>query len=172
MANEALDEYFPASGQVRIIGEPGRYMAEAAFTATPCVIAKRQISTTLGGDDREKEGESRTSFAYYVNDGVFGSFSCVLVDKAHPGIKARLVGTPVDPTEYPSVVYGHTMDGLDRIINDVMLPELQIGDVINFINMGAYSTTVSTSFNGMPRPLMFYHCCDSSWNQLSLETTD
>lgn len=81
--NEALDIYFPAGDGVRIIAEPGRYMVASAFTLAVNIIAKR---TVVKASDTEGAGapNSEPSHMYYVNDGVYGSFNCIIYDHAHP----------------------------------------------------------------------------------------
>lgn len=37
-----------------------------------------------------------------------------------------------------------------KIFNDILLPQLDIGDVIIFEDMGAYSIPLASSFNGFP----------------------
>lgn len=37
-----------------------------------------------------------------------------------------------------------------------MLPKLEIDDVLVFENMGAYSLTIATQFNGVPFPEIDY----------------
>jgi ornithine decarboxylase len=41
--NNALDEYFPEDGIVRIIAEPGRYYVASAYTLATNVIASREM---------------------------------------------------------------------------------------------------------------------------------
>jgi ornithine decarboxylase len=66
--NSSLDKYFPTD-EVKIIAEPGRYIPCSAFTLVVNVIARRVI-----------EGELKKSFMYYVNDGIFASFNCLIYD--------------------------------------------------------------------------------------------
>nr|XP_032521208.1 probable ATP-dependent RNA helicase spindle-E [Danaus plexippus plexippus] len=68
--SEALATYFP-SGGVRVIAEPGRYFAAAAYTLFTLVHAKRQLPA---------DGEEDPHTMYFINDGVYGSFNCVLYD--------------------------------------------------------------------------------------------
>lgn len=78
--NDALDIYFPSDPHVRIIAEPGRYMVASAFTLAVNIIAKRTVT---------RDGHDEPSHMYYVNDGVYGSFNCVMYDHAHP--EARVI---------------------------------------------------------------------------------
>lgn len=60
---------------VRIIGEPGRYYVASAFTLCANVIAKRVIPA----DNPDLEDPA---YMYYINDGVYGSFNCLIYDHA------------------------------------------------------------------------------------------
>ncbi|XP_070178010.1 ornithine decarboxylase-like [Littorina saxatilis] len=163
----ALDLHFPDKRKVRIMAEPGRYLVETAFSLTVTVIAKRRASPRVASNDDSMEGSKGGEvFGYYVNDGVFGSFNCLYADMAHQFLEARLVNPTKSPEKYGSNVWGPTCDGIDKILSDVMLPELQVGDVINFEDMGAYSLSTASGFNGIPRPLVLYHCCDTVWKKL------
>ncbi|KAK4615511.1 Ornithine decarboxylase [Fulvia fulva] len=71
---QALDEHFPPS--VRIIAEPGRYYTSSAFTLACNVIARRTVE--------EKRLGGSTSYMLYMNDGVYGNFSCIIFDHQHP----------------------------------------------------------------------------------------
>lgn len=70
----ALDVYFPKQQfpHLNIIGEPGRYMATSFSTLFAFVQGKRKVP------------QSDNKYLYYINDGVYGSFNCVMFDHAHP----------------------------------------------------------------------------------------
>ena len=68
--NSTIDTYFPVDSQVTIIAEPGRYFPCSAYTLCVNVIAKRVIA-----DDDSKE-----HFMYYINDGIFSTFNCIVYD--------------------------------------------------------------------------------------------
>lgn len=89
--NPALDKYFPSDSGVRIIAEPGRYYVASAFTLAVNIIAKKTVWKEQTGSDDEDESNEQT-LMYYVNDGVYGSFNCILYDHAH--VKALLQKTP------------------------------------------------------------------------------
>jgi len=111
----------------RFIAEVGRFLVETSHTLYVQVICKK------------KEGTQRT---YYINDGIYGSFSCNLLDHATPILKTIKKGELL-----PSIVYGPTCDSMD-IVEDCFLPELEIGDTIFVENMGAYTTASASKFNG------------------------
>ena len=70
---------------------------------------------------------------------------------------------PVNPMEFLTSVWGPTCDGLDQILKNAKLPELCVGDFLNFPDMGAYTLCAGSTFNGLPRPDLYYHCSENIW---------
>ena len=62
---------------------------------------------------------------------------------------------------YKSSFWGQSLSPTDCIIPDVTFPELSLGDWLTFCNMGAYTLSMSTVFNGMPTPHIYYVGHDS-----------
>lgn len=54
------------------------------------------------------------------------------------------------PTETADVV--GISCGFDVIVHDASLPKVQVGDVVAFLDTGAYQDACSNNFNGLPRP--------------------
>lgn len=55
------------------------------------------------------------------------------------------------------VLAGPTGDGLDVISRDAMLPaDTTVGDTLLFENAGAYTLSLASSFNGFPRPPVYF----------------
>ena len=120
-------------GNTRVIAEPGRYIAAPAVTAISSVIGK-----AMRGD----------KMWYYLDDGVYGSYSGRIYDSAtYPIEVLKKDGTP-----RPSVLAGPTCDSIDVIAEDIMLPELEPGDLVIGHMMGAYTIATATDFNLFPRP--------------------
>jgi ornithine decarboxylase len=104
-------------------------------------------------------------YLYYVSDGLYGSFNCVMYDH-YDLVRPHLVNVPDRPDSkdrcggdaprYMSKVFGPTCDGLDCILPSVMLPELHVGDWLFFEEMGAYSWAAASSFNGFSPPARKY----------------
>lgn len=170
--NPALEKYFPSDSGVEIIAEPGRYYVASAFTLVVNVIAKKIVSseqTGLDDDDDYEDESSEKTLMYYVNDGVYGSFNCILYDHAH--VKPVLPRKPKsDEKLYPTSIWGPTCDGLDRIVERCDLPELHLGDWLIFENMGAYTVAAASTFNGFQRPNIYYVMSRPAWN-LTLQFT-
>jgi ornithine decarboxylase len=144
--NKALDEYFPDDGTVRIIAEPGRYYVASAYTLATNVIASREMIDPETGDMK---------YMYYINDGVYGSFNCVLYDHYVP--EPCLFAKNESNEKYTSSIWGPTCDGLDCINTSIQIAKLNIDDWILWKNMGAYTISGAVEFNGLPfgKPLYF-----------------
>ncbi|HET7202871.1 MAG TPA: type III PLP-dependent enzyme [Steroidobacteraceae bacterium] len=117
---------------VRVIAEPGRFIAGPAGTAVTRVVGRAQ-----------REGR----WWYYLDDGMYGSYSGQIYDHATYPIEVPEREGP----RHPSVLAGPTCDSIDVVREDVPLPELQIGDLVVGRLMGAYTWATSTEFNFIPR---------------------
>jgi len=126
--NSELDRLFPE--EVEILAEPGRFLVATACTSVASVIGKAVR------DDKK---------CYYINDGVYHTYSGVIFDHCKYPVKAIKKG----PTEI-SAVFGPTCDALDTISLADELPDLELGDLVYSENIGAYSHASSTFFNGFP----------------------
>lgn len=139
--NSALDTFFPPEMKVKIIAEPGRYFAESPSTLATMVMGKR-----VRGNLNE----------YWINDGIYGSMNCLLYD--HAVLKYRPFAFSSQESTgnfncknlplHNSTVFGPTCDGLDTVLQNASLPNLDIGDWVVFPNMGAYTAAAGSSFNG------------------------
>lgn len=140
-----LDEYFPETSGIKIMAECGRWYLTSAYSLVANVIAKRKIEDT----------NSKHSFMYYLNDGVYGSFSFLLYEK-NAYVTPHILKKSDSCLKYLCSLWGPTCDGLDCILQKTVLPELNIGDWLLFPNMGAYASSTASNFNGMPSPGVFY----------------
>jgi ornithine decarboxylase len=62
-------------------------------------------------------------YMYYINDGVYGSFNCLVFDHAivEPKTLKETDGNPL----YPSSIWGPTCDSFDCITKSVALPKVE-----------------------------------------------
>ncbi len=123
-----LNRLFPRS--LEILAEPGRYMVGTAATLVAEVIGKS-----------ERDGKR----CYYINDGIYHTFSGILFDHCQYHLKAFKKGR-----KRISAVFGPTCDALDTISQAEELPELKLGDLVYSEKIGAYTHASSTWFNGFP----------------------
>lgn len=144
--SRALDEHFPDDGTVKIIAEPGRYYVASAYTLATNIIATREMLDSETG---------RMKYMYYINDGVYGSFNCVLYDHYVP--EPFLFAKNDSNDKYTSSIWGPTCDGLDCIHSSIQMPKLNVGDWVLWKNMGAYTISAAVQFNGLPfgKPIYF-----------------
>ena len=127
--NAELNRLFPKD--IQILAEPGRFMVATAGTAVAQVIGKAVRSGKL---------------CYYIDDGVYNTFSGIIFDHCQYHLKAFKKG----PKEI-CTVFGPTCDALDVISMSEELPaNLERGDLMYSRNIGAYSGASATQFNGFP----------------------
>ncbi|XP_077477012.1 ornithine decarboxylase [Stigmatopora argus] len=168
--NPALDKYFPLDGGVRIIAEPGRFYVASAYTLAVNIIAKKVLVDDDDDDSASDEEDEATtaerSLMYYVNDGVYGSFNCILYDHAHCLPTLHKKAKPDEAAWYPCSIWGPTCDGLDRIVEQCRLPDMHVGDWLLFENMGAYTVAASSTFNGFQKPDIHYVVARTAWQRV------
>lgn len=99
------------------------------------------ISTVVGKAHREDR------IWYYLDDGIYGSYSGCIFDQA----KYPLSAQRDKGKQYLSVLAGPTCDSTDVIDNELLLPELYIGDLIVGHFMGAYASASATEFNSIAK---------------------
>jgi len=76
-----LDKLFDED--VKIIAEPGRYFASACHTLVCNIFGKRDVFSKKSLETHNKKQE----YMYYINDGLYHSFSCLFFDHAKINIK-------------------------------------------------------------------------------------
>ncbi|MCX5687016.1 MAG: type III PLP-dependent enzyme [Candidatus Omnitrophica bacterium] len=126
--NTEFDRLFPKD--IEILAEPGRFMVANAATLVTKIIGKAV-----------RDGKT----CYYLDDGVYHTFSGIVFDHCTYPLKAFKEGELK-----VCAVFGPTCDAFDTISVAEELPELEIGDLLYAENIGAYSIASSTYFNGFP----------------------
>ena len=126
--NTEIERLFPKD--IQILAEPGRFLVASAGYAVSKVVGK----AVRGG-----------KMSYYINDGVYHTYSGVIFDHCKYPIHAFKKG----PTQICSV-FGPTCDALDVVSMAENLPDLERGDFVYSVNIGAYSHASATYFNGFP----------------------
>jgi len=111
-----------------IIAEPGRFVVASAATSVAKVIGKAR-----------RDGKT----CYYIDDGVYHTFSGILFDHCQYHLQAFKRG----PKEI-CAVFGQTCDALDTISLSEDLPDLELDDLVYCEAIGAYSSASATWFNG------------------------
>jgi ornithine decarboxylase len=118
--------------QVRVIAEPGRYIAAPAAICVASVMGRAL-----------RDGY----WWYYLDDGVYGSYSGQMYDHAVYPVAPLAAGGAL----HPSVLAGPTCDSIDVIREKIDLPQLDMGDLVVGRVMGAYTWASASEFNFFPR---------------------
>jgi ornithine decarboxylase len=128
VVNTEIERLFPTN--IQILAEPGRFLVASAGYAVSKVIGKAV-----------RDGK----ICYYINDGVYHTYSGVIFDHCKYPVRAFKKGA----TQICSV-FGPTCDALDVVSMAENLPDLERGDFVYSENIGAYSHASATHFNGFP----------------------
>ena len=121
----------PLADGFEILGEPGRALAAPGMSAI--------VEVCLRKDDR-----------IFLNDGMYGIF-WELRFKGHDRFPVRIYrdGRPHTGRMKPFRLFGPTCDSTDELPGDVELPaDIRPGDHLEFGQIGAYSLSGRTNFNG------------------------
>ena len=150
----------------------GNYFACSTHALAVNIIGKRELitssssstSTAAAAHDGAAVSGAKT-FMYYVNEGVFGSFNCVIsynLIKIPTPLKYSTDDTDSSATSelHPAIIWGQTCDSKDKLC-ETTLPELAIGDWLYFYNMGGYTVGVASTFNGFGIPVRFHYVTES-----------
>ncbi|KAI1296689.1 Ornithine decarboxylase [Halotydeus destructor] len=145
--------------KLRVIAEPGRYLAAAPFDLYANVVNRRPPRDTEKAD-----------MVYYINEPHTGQLNTISY-LANEAIEAFMVGhDTAEPSaqcppssqsakardKYASLIYGPSCYRNDVYPETPSLPLLNLGDKVKFVAKGAYSIANSNQFNGFQRPRVFY----------------
>ncbi len=132
---EIVSEYFP---KMKVIAEPGRFIIGNAVVLISSVIGR---SKRAGVD------------WVFIDDSIYHTFSGKLYDDAeYPIVHFR----EKEPSRI-TVIGGRTCDSHDVLYQSVLLPEMKIGDIIVFLNVGAYTLASASKFNGFDPPKLIVY---------------
>ncbi|KAF1751460.1 hypothetical protein GCK72_018014 [Caenorhabditis remanei] len=158
---DALDEFFPET-EKRLIAEPGRFFAAGPFSLCANIIHATEVPATKITKDQKDCGDH--GYMYYINDGVYGSFNCIMFDHAHP------VGAPLFDVgrneKYISTIWGPTCDSLDLVEDKKLMAKMEIGEWLYYPDMGAYTLAAGTTFNGFAKPIPMYVMSEELWGTI------
>ncbi|XP_029022540.1 antizyme inhibitor 1b [Betta splendens] len=156
-----LDAYFPPLSGVQVLAQPGTFYVASTFTLAVNVIGKK-----VAPHHWDSLGQENTEFLYYVNEGVYGPFSCKLLGNsiAAPSVHKHVLSA--DEAVYPSSLWGPSLDHLDQVVERCLLPELSVGDWLLFSNMGAYGLDNITCLSSSSQLPVYYTISTSNWYEM------
>jgi len=136
-----IEEYFravaesvgtlPLADNAEVLGEPGRALAAPGMSAVVEVLLRK--------DNR-----------LFINDGMYGVFWVLRID-GHDRYPVRTFrdGKRLEGATMEFQINGPTCDSTDTLPGLVPLPvDIRPGDYLEFGNIGAYSLTGRTDYNG------------------------
>lgn len=136
-----LEEYFkvitesvatlPLADNAEVLGEPGRALSAPGMSAVVEILLRK--------DNR-----------LFINDGMFGVFWLLRIDgpDSFP-VRAYRDGKLFEGETMEFQLHGPTCDSTDTLPGPVPLPvDIRAGDYLEFGNIGAYSISGRTDYNG------------------------
>ncbi|XP_056154866.1 antizyme inhibitor 1b [Lampris incognitus] len=162
-----LNAYFPPLSGVQVLAQPGSFYVASAFTLAVNVIGKKVMtchwdSMAQGGLDDNEESE----YLYYMNEGVYGSFSHKLLGNSIPAPSVHKRALRAEEAVYPSSLWGPSLDQLDQVLERCLLPELSVGDWLLFSNMGACGLEELGCMASTHKPPIYYTVSTSDWYKM------
>lgn len=121
---------------IRVISEPGRYLVASAG---------HSVATIVGKANRDG------SPWYYLDDGIYGSFGAQVFDGIYYPLSVLSAKRPRVAQRRLSHLAGPTCDSGDMVSEGILLPDLEIGDVLVAHVMGAYTCVTANDFNSVKR---------------------
>ncbi|KAH7034457.1 ornithine decarboxylase [Linnemannia elongata] len=150
--------------EIRVIAEPGRYYVSSAFSLA---TQSRKCRSNPGPSPNTNANANATiTRMYYVNDGVYGSFSGIYYDNLicdphallldNQFVYNKLAAMDTCSGNHVTSVWGPTMDSADCLKREAALPLMNTGDWIYFDNMGAYTVAAASHFHGFMKSEVLY----------------
>ncbi|MEM2007497.1 MAG: diaminopimelate decarboxylase [Sulfolobales archaeon] len=133
-----VEDFTSRYGHVKLRIEPGRFIVGNAGVLLTRVVDIKEVS--LGGVKKTFVGVD-SGMNHIIRPALYG---------AHHEVVA------VSKADWPKVlradVVGNICESGDVLAVEVELPELREGDVLAFMNAGAYGYSMSSNYNMRPRP--------------------
>lgn len=152
--NQTIKQYFYDQENdkyiVEFIAEPGRFMVASSHTLVLSIINKK---IRINKESNEKE------IIYYVNDSIYSTLNNIIHDHFVISNENLFPFNERNEKKYKSTIFGPTCDSLDKITDNIMLPDLLCGEYLYIENLGAYTTAVNYEnelFNGFNKPSIHY----------------
>ena len=117
----------------KVIFEPGRYIV-----ADSCKLITKVLYIKQSGD--KKIIITDCSFSEYLRPALYD---------IEPPIE--VLNNSSDHIIYD--IAGGICESTDYLAKNMKMPEVKKGDFINFLNVGAYGSSMSSTYNSRPRPL-------------------
>lgn len=150
LINELLPINFPP--ETKYIAEPGRFFASQTTTLVMKILGKKKIL-------------QENKMQYYLANGAYGFFLASIY-YAHNQEKILSEGWIFKSLAkryhsdhlFQTLLWGPTCDSGDKVLDGILLPEMETEDFLAVENTGSYAKCTETSFNGIPLSTPYYIC--------------
>ena len=138
----SLNKWIEKYSDKKWIAEPGRFFCADVMTLL-CPI----ISKNLRDNDRQY---------YVIGNSIHHTFSCIIFDLHKP---RQLTQDDWEPNTVlcDGTIVGETCDGIDVLYHGCLPYDLEIGTILVFQGIGAYSNASANHFNGFSPPETIYY---------------
>lgn len=132
--------------------EPGRW------TVAPTGVTLYRVGTVkpvqLNGEAKDKGGNPVTERVYVsVDGGMSDNIRTALYHADYEPVVANKAGQP--RTEIVTIAGKHCESG-DAVVIDMPMQRPDLGDIVAVFGTGAYNHTMSSNYNGQPRPAVVF----------------
>lgn len=142
IAKETLNAYGNLPYQPRLILEPGRDLVAESASA---------VATVIGRADRREHSW------LFLDLGVYNGLFEAMAYQGSTRYRVTSARPSYSAGEAMFALAGPTGDSPDVITREALLPrDIEIGDRLIFHDVGAYSLVTTCSFNGFPKPAIYY----------------
>lgn len=141
----AVEAHIPPTPGFILALEPGRGLVGESG---------RLVSTVMG---RAQRGDQTW---LYLDVGVFNGLMETF--EGFPPVVALLADDAEARPQRTYTLAGPSCDSCDVIVRDITLPEIHIGDRLEFYDTGAYTNEYAAAFNGFPIPEVIMLNLDTS----------
>ncbi|XP_075747317.1 ornithine decarboxylase-like isoform X3 [Rhipicephalus microplus] len=143
----ATDLHFPVSSGVQLLAEPGQFFVTSAYALIVQVIGKRHRDVTADGVKKVQQD-------VFINESRDNCVSRNLYD--YLDVKIWPLQEPLErPCGVPTTVWGGTCNPVDCIERKPLF-HVNVGEWLLMDNIGAYSLSRASGFNGLPYPAVHY----------------
>jgi ornithine decarboxylase len=127
---------------MKVIIEPGRaIVADAAILVTSVIGRVKRNETTW----------------LFLDAGVYNALFEALACQGSTRYQVTSMASTPNVSHAMFALAGPTGDGLDVISRQALLPEnTDVGDRIIIHNVGAYTLSLASTFNGFPKPTVYF----------------
>ncbi|XP_070388125.1 ornithine decarboxylase-like [Dermacentor albipictus] len=151
----SIDEHFPETSGVQIIAEPGQFFCTSAYFLVLRVIGKRRSDVVI-------DGVSHRHQDVFLNES---KNNCIPPFCDYLDVKIMPFEEPRErPMDVLTTLWGGTCNPLDRIDDMKLFFDVKVDEWLVMDNMGAYTLSFVSGFNGIGFPPVHYIAAPSTIN--------